>query len=121
MTPRQRDLLVFISAYQRERGGVSPSVQEMADHLRLKSKSGVHQFLDLLEADAYVRRGGKHRARCITVLRQPEPQISSEPLLAVRGRTATVDVPLFSMRAVPTTDRYPFLSHRTCAEWSAPR
>lgn len=69
LTRRQNDLMAFIEEYL-ERNGSPPSYQEMADHLGLASKSGVHRLVHAL-----VERGHitllPDRARSIT-LTMPE-------------------------------------------------
>jgi SOS-response transcriptional repressor LexA len=59
MTPRQAQCLVFIKARVAETLA-PPSFQEIADHLGLRSKSGVSRLIDGLEALGYVRRSRAH-------------------------------------------------------------
>lgn len=70
ITQRQKDTLDFIVAFQRERGGVSPSVREIAQGLRCNSKSThtAHRMLVALERLGFIRRL-PGRARAIEVLR----------------------------------------------------
>lgn len=62
LTGRQKELLDFI----RDRvatDGVSPSFEEMKEHLGLKSKSGVHRLVTALEERGMVSRlRGRARA-----------------------------------------------------------
>lgn len=67
MTPKQRELLTFIVEYQDDSGGISPSFQEMADALKLRSKSGVHKLLSGLEQRGCIVRQ-RTIARTIKVL-----------------------------------------------------
>jgi len=67
MTPRQARLLAFIADYQRRSGGVSPSLEEMAQALDLKSRSVVHYMLVRLEADGRIARD-VGRVRAIRVI-----------------------------------------------------
>lgn len=45
MTPMQKEALDFITAYIAEFDGISPSFQNIADGLGLKSKSGAHRLI----------------------------------------------------------------------------
>lgn len=67
MTPKQHELLTFIVASQRK-NGFTPTYGEMAAHLGLSSKSGVHRLIYGLQAGGYIllRKG---TARSITVVR----------------------------------------------------
>lgn len=70
MTPKQSALLDFVARYQRERRGVSPSFDEMAKAVGLKSKSGVHRLIEgLVERGAIVRL--KNHARALQVVTAP--------------------------------------------------
>lgn len=44
MTPKQHELLKFITAYL-DKHGISPNFDEMRDALGLRSKAGVHRLL----------------------------------------------------------------------------
>ncbi|WP_420605316.1 transcriptional repressor LexA [Novosphingopyxis sp.] len=70
LTAKQHELLTFI--HQRlEKGGISPSFEEMKDALELKSKSGVHRLISALEERGFIRRL-PNRARALEVLKIPE-------------------------------------------------
>ncbi|KQX18390.1 MULTISPECIES: LexA family protein [unclassified Sphingomonas] len=115
MTRRQRELLVFVAGYQERNGGISPSCSEMAAALGLVAKSNAIRLLDALEERGFIRRV-KNRARSIEVLR-PAPALPSATVAP--PTEAERVIPIYALDARPTaaTDRYPFLSHRTCAEW----
>ncbi|BCW89987.1 LexA repressor [Alphaproteobacteria bacterium SO-S41] len=66
MTPKQRDLLLFIGDYYKQHQ-VAPSFGEMAEALSLKSKSGVHRLLSALEERGQLRRL-HFRARAIEIV-----------------------------------------------------
>jgi hypothetical protein len=51
LTRKQNELLLFINK-RPQRGGVSPSFDEMKEALRLKSKSGIHRLITGLESVA---------------------------------------------------------------------
>lgn len=79
LTRRQRDVLVFIEAYQRREGGVSPSCEEIAKGVGSKSKGRASQILRDLEFRGFIRRL-KHRNRAIEVLKSPPPGIARIPI-----------------------------------------
>lgn len=67
MTPRQRDCLNFIIDYETKHDGVTPSYDEIAKHLGVKSKSAVSMVIKQLERLGRVRRH-KRAARGLVVL-----------------------------------------------------
>ena len=71
---RQRDLLTFIQG-RLETSPVSPSFDEMAAHLGLKSKSGVLRLVDALVERGHLVRI-RQRARAIA-LPKPEPRTAA--------------------------------------------
>jgi repressor LexA len=64
LTPQQRAMLNFIVGFSEANGGVMPSFEEMAEHLGLASKSGVHRLVTALERRGHITRDGR-RARAI--------------------------------------------------------
>lgn len=66
LTPKQSECFSFIKAKVDETG-IAPTVSEIAEHLRLASKSGVIRLLDALEDRGYIRRMEK-RARAIEIV-----------------------------------------------------
>ncbi|CAN5220825.1 transcriptional repressor LexA [soil metagenome] len=70
LTAKQQQLLLFIKQHL-ERGGVSPSFEEMKEALDLKSKSGIHRLISALEERGFIRRLA-NRARALEVLKLPE-------------------------------------------------
>ena len=70
LTKLQLEVFEFIDAEIKRTGGTSPSFDEIKDHHRLKSKSGVSRILDGLEARGFIRRE-KRAKRAITILRRP--------------------------------------------------
>lgn len=83
LTPKQRELLLFIHERIKE-SGVSPSFDEMKDALDLASKSGIHRLITALEERGFIRRL-PHRARALEVLKLPDAATPSAP---PRGRVA---------------------------------
>jgi len=63
ITPRQMDILKFVRDY-RDKRAYSPTMQEIADYLRL-SKVTVFEHVGALEKKGLLRRGAKHRARSL--------------------------------------------------------
>lgn len=66
ITDRQKELLKYIIKQVREKN-LPPSISEMAEYLKVKSKNAVAKLLDCLERDGYIRTTGK--ARGIEVLK----------------------------------------------------
>lgn len=66
ITDRQKQLLHFIIRQVREYN-LPPSISEMAEHLKVKSKNAVAKLLDALESEGYIRTSGK--ARGIEILK----------------------------------------------------
>lgn len=77
LTAKQQELLIFIQN-RLEKGGVSPSFDEMKDALDLKSKSGIHRLISALEERGFIRRLA-NRARALEVLKLPEGVERSSP------------------------------------------
>ena len=55
LTERQREILDFIVAQQRDRG-FPPSVREIGEAVGLTSPSTVHTHLEILQREGYLRR-----------------------------------------------------------------
>jgi repressor LexA len=66
MTPRQLELLSFIRSFIAGHG-YSPSYDEMADGLCLKSKCGIHRLVTALAERGFIRHLPR-RGRSIQVL-----------------------------------------------------
>ncbi|HCE08737.1 MAG TPA: hypothetical protein DEQ40_09090 [Oxalobacteraceae bacterium] len=71
LTEQQSDCLHYLRDYQSLRG-ISPTFQEIATALHLKSKSGITRLLNALEQKNYIRRLSK-RARSIEFLHLGDP------------------------------------------------
>ena len=69
LTHRQMTLLRFIDKRIKE-SGIPPSYDEMAEALKMRSKSGAHQLVRALQERGYIRRLS-NRARAIEVLKVP--------------------------------------------------
>ena len=68
LTERQAELLSMLR--YREAGGITPSFEEMRQHIGFVSKSNVHRIIDALVERGYVTRlYGKARSiRCVSSL-----------------------------------------------------
>ncbi len=72
VTRRQKEVLDFISGFV-DRHGYSPSFEEIARGLSLKSLATVHKHVSNLQTKGILQRG-HNRSRSIDVLPQPRPQ-----------------------------------------------
>ncbi|HVL77747.1 MAG TPA: transcriptional repressor LexA, partial [Sphingomicrobium sp.] len=100
------ELLMFIRE-RLDRGGVSPSFDEMREALDLKSKSGVHRLVSALEERGFIRRL-PNRARALEVVRVPEgasqaeaPPLAGKPVLPTPAND-TIEIPLHGRIAAGT-------------------
>lgn len=66
LTEKQHALYLFIAKFTREKG-FSPSFDEMAAAMDLKSKSGIHRLIKDMELRGYVRRLGR-KARSVEII-----------------------------------------------------
>src|SRR6185369_2591910 len=87
LTPKQKELLMFIHERLRETG-VAPSFDEMKEALDLKSKSGIHRLMTALDECGFLRRL-EHRASALEVVKLPENSTQPKP----RSRTVTPAAP----------------------------
>ncbi len=55
LTPRQKQILDFVTHYNK-RYGVSPALEEIKRHFRLKSVSGIHQHIETLKNKGYLNK-----------------------------------------------------------------
>lgn len=94
LTSKQTELLAFL----RKCGDETPSFQEMAWAVDLKSKSGVHRLMEALIDRGYVERL-PGRARSVRILDEPKPlkplaqQTSANLAAELRRRGWHVDHP----------------------------
>lgn len=68
LTERQAELLAFIKSY-RDVHGVTPTISEMRDGLKMSARSGIHRLVCGLEERGHIRRI-PNRARCITIVEE---------------------------------------------------
>lgn len=84
MTPKQRDLLLYIQRYI-DANQCAPSYEEMQAAQHLASKSGIHRLISALEAFGYLRKIPS-RARSLELLKRiNDPEA---PLISDDGRAA---------------------------------
>lgn len=89
LTPKQKELLIFIHERLKE-SGVPPSFDEMKDALDLRSKSGIHRLITALEERGFIRRL-PHRARALEIIKLPEAVLAgSRSNGAVASRPAAM-------------------------------
>lgn len=63
MTPRQKQAFDFIAGYQVRTTGVSPSMQEIADHLGVSSRGNAYRLVAALQERGHLRmRYGRSRS-----------------------------------------------------------
>ena len=72
VTRRQKEVLDFITGFL-DRHGYSPSFEEIARGLSLKSLATVHKHISNLQTKGMLQRG-HNRSRSIDMLPQPRPQ-----------------------------------------------
>jgi repressor LexA len=65
LTDRQRDVLEFIQAEQREKG-VTPSTREIQHHFGFASQTSVMQYIDALQRKGFVDRHARKARALIT-------------------------------------------------------
>lgn len=100
LTPKQRDLLLYIHEHMSGGDDVAPSFEEMKEALGLKSKSGIHRLISALEERGYIERL-PHRARALRICQLPEGFKKDTP--AASGSNISVFKPRPENKAAPVT------------------
>lgn len=92
LTRRQCEMLKSITDFIKE-NGYSPTLEELAAKLQLKSLATVHKHLQNLEAKGYIKRNWNH-SRSIEVVPQEneEPATTKLPLLGEVAAGAPIEV-----------------------------
>lgn len=67
LTKRQKQILDFITK-QTEKRGISPSLEEIRKHFRLKSVSNIHQHVEAIKRKGYLQKE-KNQHRSIEVIK----------------------------------------------------
>ena len=92
LTPSQERLMEAIRTFIAE-NGLPPTVQELADILKIKGAS-VHEQLGNLSSKGYIRRTPR-KARSLEIVEQPPP-VSDEVSVSIIGRVAA-GLPIFAV------------------------
>ena len=97
LTKRQKQIIDFITEYKRKKD-ISPTIDEIRKHFRLKSVATVHQHLETLRSKGYLDKL-KNKTRSLSI---PKDNISN--LLTRSSRSGFALVPLLgSANAGPAT------------------
>lgn len=72
MTRRQKQVYDFILSYV-EQHQISPTMQEIADHLGIKNRSNVHAFLKKMEEHGLVKKSKTKLSRSIEIVTETKP------------------------------------------------
>jgi len=100
LTAKQQQLLCYIKEHL-DRGGVSPSFEEMKEALDLKSKSGIHRLISALEERGFIRRLA-NRARALEIVKLPEGMAMATSAGAGEGMVTPLRAPTaMPARATP--------------------
>jgi repressor LexA len=105
LTKRQHELLSFLIQHQKQHG-MSPSYDEMRQHLNLQSKSTVHSLVEGLEKRGYCKRS-PHAARTIEVIKTPDQDKLSD--MDISPKSQGTEIPFFGV--LPSTISLDFLDH----------
>lgn len=87
-TERQNHLLVYLRKYIGDHD-TAPSFDEMQEHMRLSSKSGIHRMLQGLEERGLIRRLHR-RPRAIEILTTARDMDADRVLRFLRSAGVTV-------------------------------
>lgn len=80
LTPRQAEILAFVTAYAEERG-FAPTLQEIGDRFGLSSVATVHKHVRHLVDKGYLRRERRNASRDIEVVGGGGGVLATIPLL----------------------------------------
>lgn len=80
LTPRQAEILAYITAYTQERG-FAPTLQEIGDRFGLSSVATVHKHVGHLVEKGYLRRERRNASRDIEVVGSEGGGLVAIPLL----------------------------------------
>ena len=80
LTPRQAEILAFVTAYAEERG-FAPTLQEIGDRFGLSSVATVHKHVRHLVDKGYLRRERRNASRDIEVVVEDGGGLATIPLL----------------------------------------
>jgi repressor LexA len=80
LTPRQAEILAFVTAYAEERG-FAPTLQEIGDRFGLSSVATVHKHVRHLVDKGYLKRERRNASRDIEVVGEHGGGLATIPLL----------------------------------------
>ena len=80
LTPRQAEILAYVTAYTEERG-FAPTLQEIGDRFGLSSVATVHKHVRHLVDKGYLRRERRNASRDIEVVESESGGLATIPLL----------------------------------------
>lgn len=80
LTPRQAEILAFVTAYAEERG-FAPTLQEIGDRFGLSSVATVHKHVRHLVDKGYLKRERRNASRDIEVVAEHGGGLATIPLL----------------------------------------
>lgn len=80
LTPRQAEILAFVTAYAEERG-FAPTLQEIGDRFGLSSVATVHKHVRHLVDKGYLKRERRNASRDIEVVGEQGGGLATIPLL----------------------------------------
>lgn len=103
LTPKMAQLLRFIHADMAANGGVTPSYDDMARALGIKSRSGISRMLGLLQERGYVdrRRYGNRSIRILALPDEtPHPAVTAQDLIDLVGRLCVQEGPEVTIAAL---------------------
>jgi repressor LexA len=80
LTPRQAEILAFVTAYAEERG-FAPTLQEIGDRFGLSSVATVHKHVRHLVDKGYLKRERRNASRDIEVVSEHGGGLATIPLL----------------------------------------
>ena len=80
LTPRQAEILAFVTAYAGERG-FAPTLQEIGDRFGLSSVATVHKHVRHLVDKGYLKRERRNASRDIEVVAEHGGGLATIPLL----------------------------------------
>lgn len=86
LTPRERDALDFIKAFNANHR-YSPTLREIADGIGLKAKSGANRLVSALEDRGYINRI-PNRARALEVIVRKVPEMPRDVEVALAAYCA---------------------------------
>lgn len=92
---KKEELLSYLRKYIAE-NGISPSIREICDSLGIKSTASCQTYLNELEKDGVISRGGGNKKRTIKLNDQLKTSFISVPVIG----TVTAGQPIFAYESL---------------------